>query len=302
MTSRYFVFVPLAFAMPGLAQHAGPAMTGHTAGKLPDPHAGHAMPMPAQADSAPPVSPAPAASSMGPARAADTVFEPGAMVASREVLRAEHGGASTSRFIIDRLEHVARNGDDGYAWDDVQFWYGGDLNKLWLKSAGEGAYGESVEEAELQALWSHAIAPFFDVQAGVRYDFRPEPERAHLVLGLQGLAPLWFEVDAAAFLSEEGDLTARIESEYDLRITQALILQPRVELELAAQDVSELAIGSGLSSAAAGLRLRYQFVPEFAPYVGVEYAHAFGDTQDLRRAMDENSGGWSLVIGVRAWF
>lgn len=214
----------------------------------------------------------------------------------------EHGGGNSSRFMIDRLEHVSRNGDDGYAWDDVQFWYGSDLNKLWLKSAGESAYGESVEEAEVQALWSRAISPFFDVQAGVRYDIRPEPDRTHLVLGLQGLAPYWFEVDAAAFLSEDGDLTGRIESEYDLRITQKLILQPRAELELAAQDDSERAIGSGLAAAGAGVRLRYQFVPEFAPYVGVEYEHAFGDTQDLRRAIGEDAGGWSLLIGVRAWF
>jgi copper resistance protein B len=224
------------------------------------------------------------------------------MAAIREGLRQEHGGARNSRFIIDRLEHVSRNGADGYAWDDVQFWYGGDLNKLWLKSAGAGAYGESLEEAELQALWSRAISPFFDVQTGVRYDFRPEPERAHLVLGLQGLAPYWFEVDAAVFLSEEGDVTGHIESEYDLRITQKLILQPRADIELAAQDVPELAIGSGFSAAAAGVRLRYEFVPEFAPYVGVEYDHAFGDTADLRRAEDEDAGGWSLVVGVRAWF
>lgn len=250
----------------------------------------------------PPVAPPPPQAIKGPAHAADTVYPPGEMAATREQLRMEHGDGKTSRFMIDRLEHVTRNGDDGYAWDDVQFWYGSDLNKLWLKSAGEGVDGEGVEEAEVQALWSRAISPFFDVQAGVRYDIRPEPDRTHLVLGLQGLAPYWFEVDAAAFLSEDGDLTGRIESEYDLRITQKLILQPRAELELAAQEDSERAIGSGLCAAGAGVRLRYQFVPEFAPYVGVEYEHAFGDTQDLRRAIDEDTGGWSLLIGVRAWF
>lgn len=299
---RHLLFALVALATPALGQHAGHANMESTSAASPDPHASHTMPMPADKTSAPPVAPPPAESLAAPAHAADTVFPPAEMAVTREQLRQEHGAASTSRFIIDRLEHVTRNGGDGYDWDDVQFWYGGDLNKLWLKSAGAGTYAEGIDEAELQALWSRAISPFFDVQTGVRYDFRPEPERAHLVLGLQGLAPYWFEIDAAAFLSEEGDLTGRIESEYDLRITQKLILQPRAELALAAQDVPELAIGSGLSAAGAGMRLRYEYVPEFAPYVGVAYDHAFGDTADLRRADGEDAGGWSLVVGVRAWF
>jgi copper resistance protein B len=119
---------------------------------------------------------------------------------------------------------------------------------------------------------------------------------------VQGLAPYWFEVDAAAFLSTKGDLTARVEAEYDQRITQRLILQPRVEFDLAAQDVPELGIGSGLSTAELGARLRYEFKPQFAPYVGVEYERAFGDTADFRRAEGEDVGGWSFLIGLRAWF
>ncbi|HEX8381568.1 MAG TPA: copper resistance protein B, partial [Allosphingosinicella sp.] len=153
-----------------------------------------------------------------------------------------------------------------------------------------------------QALWSRAINPWWNLQAGVRYDFRPDPERAHLVLGIEGLAPYWFEIDAAAFVSHKGDVTARFEAEYDQRLTQKLILQPRIEFDLAAQDVPELGIGSGLSTAELGLRLRYEFVPEFAPYVGVAYECAFGDTADFRRAAGDRAGGLNFLVGVRAWF
>ena len=331
MTKALFILLALSTATPALAQHAGhqmPSAQGGTADphaghQMPaaDPHAGHQMPaappapaaapaepdphaghaMPAQSAD-PPVAPPPPAALLGPAHAADTVFAPAAMADAREGLRAEHGGMIAYRFTIDRLEFVSRKDRDGHAWEDVQFWYGSDLNKLWIKSEGEGAFGRDVERAEVQALWSRAIVPFFDLQAGLRYDIRPRPDRAHLVLGLQGLAPYWFEADAAVFLSDEGDLTARLEGEYDLRITQKLILQPRAEVELAAQDVPELGIGAGLSTAEAGLRLRYEFVPEFAPYVGVEYERAFGDTADFRRADGEDAGGWNLVLGVRAWF
>ncbi|MFN3726248.1 MAG: copper resistance protein B, partial [Allosphingosinicella sp.] len=126
--------------------------------------------------------------------------------------------------------------------------------------------------------------------------------RAHLVLGVQGTAPHWIEIDAAAFLSDEGELTARIEAEYDLRITQRLILQPLVEVELAAQDTPELGIGAGLSSTETGLRLRYEIVPEFAPYVGVEWEQSYGQTADFREAAGEDLGALRFVAGLRIWF
>jgi copper resistance protein B len=278
---------------------------GHDMGATPqsaDPHAGHQMGTATMESAAPPVAPPPPEALSGPAHAAELVYDRTEVANAREELRVEHGGMNSHRFLIDRLELVSRDGANGYAWDDVQFWYGGDLNKLWLKSQGEGTFGQGVDSAEVQALWSRAIAPFWDLQAGVRHDFEPHPTRNHLLLGIQGLAPYWFEIDAAAFLSEEGDVTARFEGEYDLRITQRLILQPQTELDFSLQDVSELNIGSGLSTAEAGLRLRYEIVPEFAPYVGVRYERAFGDTADFRRADGENVGGWSLVLGVRTWF
>jgi copper resistance protein B len=292
-----------AQADPHAGHGATPAPTNPHAGhgasqQSTDPHAGHDMGIGA---SSPPVAPPPAAALSGPAHAADAVFGAEQMAQAREELRVEHGDMRVGKLLVDRLEARIRDGRDGYAWD-AQGWYGGDIDKLWVKTEGEGEFGGGVEAAEVQALWSHAIGPFFDLQAGLRYDIRPRPDRGYLVLGVQGLAPYWFEVDAAAFLSDKGDLTARVEAEYDQRITQKLILQPRVEFDLAAQDVPELGIGSGLSTAELGIRLRYEFKPQFAPYVGVEYERALGDTADFRRAGGEDVGGWSVLLGVRAWF
>jgi copper resistance protein B len=272
--------------------HAGHQMGGPAA----DPHAGHVMEA-----GAPPVAPPPAGALSGPAHAADAVYGSEAMAGGRQILREEHGDIRTSKVMIDRLEDRAEKGRDGYAWDG-EAWYGGDIDKLWMKSEGEGAFGEKLEHGEVQALWSRAIDPWFDLQLGVRQDFGRGPERTHLAVGVQGLAPYWFEVDAAAFVSTKGDVTARIEVEYDLRLTQKLILQPEAQLEFSLQDVPELRVGSGVSTTELGLRLRYEIKPQFAPYLGVEYQRGLGGTARLRRAAGEDVGGLSLLLGLRAWF
>lgn len=297
---------------PAADPHAGHQMpeapppdphAGHQMPEAPaaDPHAGHSMPGHAPGIPDPPAAPPSAAAQSGPRHAADAVFGTGSMAGAREVLRKEHGAITVSKILVEQLETLIRDGRDGYAWD-AQAWYGGDIHKIWLKTEGEGSFGESAEHVEVQALYSRALDPWFNLQAGVRHDFRPDPERTYAVLGLQGLAPYWFEVEGALFLSDKGDLSARFEAEYDQRLTQKLILQPNIEFDLAAQDVPELGIGSGLSSAELGLRLRYEFVPEFAPYVGVKYERAFGDTARFRRAAGEEAGGWSLLVGLRTWF
>lgn len=278
--------------------HAGHDMTSVPAGTAGDPHAGHDMAPDAED---PPVAPPAPGALSGPAHAADAVFGAEAMAEAREELRREHGSITTYKLLIDQLEARVREGRDGYGWN-AEGWYGGDVHRFWLKTEGEGDFGDSPERAEVHALYSRALGPWWNLQAGLRYDFRPDPQRAHLVLGIEGLAPYWFEVDAALFLSEKGDLTARLEAEYDQRLTQKLILQPRVEFDLAAQDAPEIGLGAGLSRAELGLRLRYEFVPEFAPYVGVQYERAFGDTARYLRSAGDDVGGWSLVAGVRAWF
>ena len=289
---------------------------GHDMSTMPpvqaDPHAGHdtsTMSMgppdtPTSADSPgrPAEDPLPAAALSGPTHAADLIFGTEAMAASRRTLVRENGDVRATAVIIDRLEAGFGDDEESYLWD-IQGWSGGDLNRFWWKSEGEGDVDDGLEEAELQALFSRAVTPFWDVQAGLRQDFRPDGEdTTHLVLGVQGLAPYWWEVDAAAFLSTEGDLTARVEAEYDQRLTQRWVLQPRLEIDVSASDIPELEIGSGLSSVEAGLRLRYEFRKEFAPYVGVEWSRAFGDTADYIEARGGEADNTRFVIGLKAWF
>lgn len=247
-----------------------------------------------------PSSPPPASAGSGPPRAADAIWGAEAMRASRAQLRHEQGGQTYFWFQGDRVEYRAREGGDGYLWD-VQGYYGGDIDKLWFKSEGEGSFDEEIEGAEVQALYSRAIAPFFDLQAGVRQDFAPR-DRTYAVIGIQGLAPYQFEIDAAAFLSSKGDLTARIEAELDQRITQRLILQPRAEVNLSARDIPELGIGSGLDTVELGIRLRYEFAREFAPYIGVEQEWRVGQSADYARANGEDPSVTNYVIGLRFWF
>lgn len=204
--------------------------------------------------------------------------------------------------LIDRLEYGDVEGTNNYLWD-AQGWIGGDINKFWLKTEGEGPmHGGSPEGTEFQALYNRAISPFWNAQAGLRYDVNPDPDRGFAVLGLQGLAPYWLETDLALFVSEDGDISLRSEFEYELLLTQKLILQPRVEINAAAQDVPEYGLGSGLNSTEMGLRLRYEFVREFAPYIGVRWEQSYGDTRDLARAESESSSSTAFVLGLRAWY
>ncbi|WP_422342877.1 copper resistance protein B [Parasphingorhabdus sp.] len=255
-------------------------------------HSGHDMP---PKSSAPPES-----TGSGYPNAADSIWGKEAMRASRKALYNTHGGMKLFWFQGDRAEYRARQGNDGYLWD-AQGYYGGDSNKLWFKSEGEGSFGEAIEQAEVQALWSHAIGPFFDFQTGIRQDFHG-PDRTHLVVGVQGVAPYFLEIDIATFLSNRGDLTARIEGEYDHRVTQKLILQPRAEINLSAQDIPGLEIGSGIDSIEAGLRLRYEITPEFGPYVGIEQEWKLGGSRDFAIADGEDPSVTNYVVGVRFWF
>ena len=204
-------------------------------------------------------------------------------------------------FQAEQFEYRNQDGGDALKWD-AQGWYGGDDNKLWLKTEGEKPAGGKVENAEIQLLLSHRVTDFFDVQAGMRYDPEPNPRRSYAVLGLQGLAPYYFETDAALFLSHKGDLSARFIAEYELLLTQRLILQPAMEINLAAQDVKALGLGAGVTDIELGLRLRYEIRREFAPYVGVNWQRKLGQTADLARRDGGDTEIPSLVAGIRLWF
>ena len=213
-----------------------------------------------------------------------------------------HDKQPHSFWLIDRLEYGDVEGTNNYLWD-AQGWIGGDLNKLWLKSEGEGPMrGGSPEDTEFQALYNRTISPFWNAQAGLRYDVNPNPDRGFAVVGLQGLAPYWLESDLALFVSEGGDVSFRSEFEYELLLTQKLILQPRAEINAAVQDAPAYGVGNGLNNTELGLRLRYEFVREFAPYIGVRWEQTYGETKDMAQAEGESTSSTAFVIGLRAWY
>ena len=231
---------------------------------------------------------------------ADRVWGREAMMSARSDLRSEHGGGTFNQIMIDIAELQIRNGREGYRWEG-EGWFGGDINRLVVKTEGEGSFGEAIEDAEVQALYSRAIGPYFNLQAGVRHDIESK-SRTYAAFGIEGLAPYWFEVEAHAFLSTKGDVLGRLAASYDQRITQRLILQPRVEFNLAAQDVRESGIGAGVSDAEIDLRLRYEIAREFAPYIGISHSSKLGRTADFARAAGEDPSTTSFVLGIRAWF
>ncbi len=233
---------------------------------------------------------------------AQEVVDPEATAAVRAHMQQHHGGDALAYVEGERFEYQTNEGEPLFLWD-AQGFYGGDLNKLWVKAEGEYDFAaDEFEEAEVQALFSRAIGSFWDLQAGVRHDFAPFDDRTYGVVGVQGLSPYLFEIDAAAFVSGHGEVTARIEAEYEILLTQRLILQPRAELNFALQDVPALDIGSGLSTAEAGLRLRYEVRREFAPYVGVSWTRSVGGTADFARAAGDDPEIVSFVAGIRFWF
>ena len=201
---------------------------------------------------------------------------------------------------IDRLEVRDAEGDNPVVWE-VDAWIGKDLNKLWFKSEGERVAGET-EEAELQLLYSRAISPFWDFQAGWRRDLKPVPERDWFAVGVKGLAPYLFEVDASLFLGESDQVGASLQLEYEYMITQRLVLSPEVEINFHAKDDEATGTGSGLSNAEFGLRLGYELRREFTPYIGVNGWSKYGNTADYARTHGEETDDVQFVAGIRAWF
>ena len=160
-------------------------------------------------------------------------------------------------------EYQLPSGGSGYRWEGEAS-FGGDINRLYLKSEGEGVRRSGVDAAEVQVLYSRAISPYFNLQAGVRQDFKPTPDRTYATVGFEGMAPYWFEVSGAAFLSTHGEVLGRLEGYEDFRISQRLILQPRAELNLSAQNTPQLGVGSGVTNLELGLRLRYEITRQLA--------------------------------------
>ena len=204
------------------------------------------------------------------------------------------------KVMIDKLEVRAADGPDPLLLD-ADAWIGYDLNKFWFKTEVEVVDGRT-EEAEVQFLYSRAIAPFWDFQAGWRHDIKPQPKRDFLALGFKGLAPYLFEVDAGLFIGESGQVGARLDVEYEYLFTQKLILSPEIEMNFYSKDDEAVGIGSGLSDMELGLRLRYEIKREFAPYIGVNWTKKFGQTANFARDEGEETSDIQFVVGIRAWF
>ena len=211
-----------------------------------------------------------------------------------------------SFLLFDQLEYRNNNGPDTFSWD-VQGWIGGDYNRFWVKTEGDNnSFGSKGGEVEVQALFSRLIAPFWELQAGLRYDWLygdgPDRSRAFAIIGFQGIAPYEFNLEPALFISEDGDVSARLNAEYHVLLTQNLILQPRFEVNVAVQDVKDFGVGNGVNDVELDLRLRYEIKREFAPYIGISWVKKFSSTADIARSKGDEVSNFAFIAGLRLWF
>ena len=291
----------LAFASPALAQHAGHAMPEVPAEDAADEPAvdhstmDHSTMDHAAMGHAPPVAALPRTPIPAITAADRTAAFPD--IAGHAV----HDKAVHWYVLLDQLEtRDVNHGDDAFAWDAIA-WIGTDIDRLWLRTEGD-APGLEVESATVEVLYGRAVAPWWDVVAGVRHDAGEGPSRTFAALGVMGLAPGKFEVEATGYLGQSGHAFAELEVEYETLVTNRLILQWMGAVEVHARDDAARGIGTGLSTIEAGLRLRYEVTRRFAPYIGVAWERAQGETADLRRATGLESRDASLVVGIRTWF
>jgi len=219
---------------------------------------------------------------------------------SGNVLAAGRDDPLLGKLMINQFEMRDTDGANPIVFEG-QGWLGKDLHKFWIKADVEHVDSKT-EEAEFQFLYSRALAPYWDFQIGLRHDSRPQPTRNWLAIGFEGLSPYYFEIDAAAFIGEDGRTALRLEAEYEILFTQKLILAPEIKVNFYGKDDPALGIGSGLSDIETGLRLRYEIRREFAPYIGINWVKKFGDTADFVRDEGEKTSDTQIVAGIRAWF
>ena len=213
-----------------------------------------------------------------------------------------HDNIVLSKFMIDRLERRDAKTTDSTYWE-AQAWVGGDLNKIWLKTEGSRANGET-DDADVELYYSRAVSAFWDAQVGIRHDYSTaeSPSRNWLGVGFLGLAPYLFEMDITAYLGNKGRSALRFKTEYDLLLTQRLVFMPELELNAYGKDDPQRALGSGLSDASLTLRLRYDVRREFSPYIGIMWTQLYGSTSDYARSAGKDVSKTQLLAGIRAWW
>jgi len=202
--------------------------------------------------------------------------------------------------IFNQLEGRWNGSNTEFRWEG-QGWAGTDYDKLWIKSEGAVSQG-AVDDGQDQFLYSRAITTYFDLQGGLRSDIDSRPTRNWAAFGIQGLAPYFFDLELTGFVSGEGHLAAKLEASYDVLLTQRLILQPQLELNVYSKADPARLVGAGFSDIDTGLRLRYEFSRKFAPYLGVVYQGKFGQTAIFARQAGETTGDFRFAFGVRVWF
>ena len=222
-------------------------------------------------------------------------------MSSREMTRMMemNDAAALGKLLVDQLEWREGDGMSGPAWD-AQAWYGTDFNKLWLKTEGM-RLGSTTEDARAELLWDRIFSPWWSAQAGARHYFGTGPSRNWLAVGVQGLAPYFFAIEATAYVGDAGRTAARFRAEYELLFAQRLILQPELEVNAYGKDDPERQIGAGFSDVQLGLRLRYEFHRELAPYLGVAWLRRLGKTADLVSASGQDPSVLQVVAGIRFW-
>ncbi|MDP2123621.1 MAG: copper resistance protein B [Parvibaculum sp.] len=216
---------------------------------------------------------------------------------AQEPVSDDHGPDLFNMIKVE-VDYADRHGG---LWNgNLEGWIGGDVERLWIRAEGEIVDGD-FEKAEAQLFYGRNVHPFWDLLVGVRRDFEPRGE-TYLATGIVGLAPYFFETEATAYLSTEGDLSARFEQSFDLPITQKLIAEPHIELNVFAQDVPARGVGAGFSDIEIGLQLRYEIIRKFAPYLDLVWERKLGETASIARTNGEDVEDTTLRFGVRAWF
>lgn len=211
-----------------------------------------------------------------------------------------HDEAVNAFVLFDQLEWQTADGGSGPSWDS-KGWIGRDRDRFWFRTEGSGE-ALSIAAAQAHLLYGRAITRWWDLVVGIRQDVRPGSAQTWAAVGLQGTAPYWFDVEATAYVGASGRTHVRLETEYELLLTNRLVLQPLVEIEIYGKSDPIRGIGAGLSAADVGLRLRYEFRREIAPYVGVVWGRQFFGTADLAEAAGDRPEESRLVFGIRLWF
>lgn len=213
------------------------------------------------------------------------------------------GGVEDDPILTKVMGEVEIRGVDGTnprVWN-IDAWVGKDLEKLWIKSEGEMVNGKTTE-SELQLLYSKAIDPYWDIQYGIKKDFKPTPSRTWGVVAIKGLAPYLVEVDGSIFIGESGRTAIRLDAEYEYMFSQKLVLSPELEVNIFGKDDEATSTGKGLSNIDIGFRLRYELSREFAPYVGINWGKKYGNTATFTSNEGEDIEDAQIVSGVRFWF